>query len=213
MHPRRQAQHVGGDRAPLRELSAVCQAANALLVVDKAHATGLFGPGGRGLCAELGASPDLRMSTHSKALGSAGAHVAASGAVCDLLLNRARPLIYSTALPPAISAATLAALRIVRGPEGDERRSRLFGLVKRFAAGLRSLGLAGREDSPIFPVVLGEPEAAVGVAHKLRAAGILAKPIRPPTVPRGTSRIRFALSAAHADAHIDAALSALRSAL
>src|SRR2546422_771884 len=127
-----------------------------------------------------------------------------------LLVNRARPLIYSTALPPALACAALESLRIVAGPEGDERRSRLWSNVRRFAAGLRSLGVAAREDSPIFPLMLGAPERAVETAAKLREQGILAKAIRPPTVPQGTSRIRFALTSAHTQAHIDAALAALR---
>lgn len=204
---------MDGDRAPLRELSGICQGANAILVVDEAHATGVVGPGGAGLCADLDLAPDLRMSTHSKALGTAGAHAATSRAVRELLLNRARSLIYSTALPPAVACATQAALGIVQGPEGDERRARLWKSVKRFAAGLRELGVGAREDSPIFPIVLGVPEAAVRIAAALRARGVLAKAIRPPTVRHGTSRIRFALSAGHTDAHIEAALSALRSAL
>jgi 8-amino-7-oxononanoate synthase len=139
--------------------------------------------------------------------------VAASRAVCDLLINRARPLVYSTALPPALACAALESLRILAGPEGDERRARLWHNVRRFAGGLSSFGLAARTDSPIFPVLLGDPDTAVRAATRLRQLGVLAKAIRPPTVPAGTSRIRFALSAAHTDAHVDAALSAVRAAL
>lgn len=204
---------MDGDRAPLRELSRACARENAILIVDEAHATGVIGRRGAGLCADLELAPDLRMSTHSKALGTMGAHVASSRAVCELLVNRARPLIYSTALPPAIAWATQASLRIAQGPEGDERRARLWNNVKHFASGLRSLGIAARPQSPIFPVVVGVPEAAVRAAAALRSSGILAKPIRPPTVPQGTSRIRFALSAAHTTEHLDAALSALSAAV
>ncbi len=114
-----------GDRAPLRELSDLCRRHGALLVLDEAHATGVIGPRGAGLAAELGLSPDLRMATLSKAFGTAGAYVAASRAACDLLLNRARTLVYSTALPPALACAALASLRILAGPEGEERRARL----------------------------------------------------------------------------------------
>jgi len=201
---------MDGDRAALPELAAVCARAGAILVVDEAHATGVIGPHGAGLCAEQGVSADLRMGTLSKSFGIAGAYVASSRAVCELLVNRARPLIFSTALPPALACAALTALRILAGPEGDERRACLWSSVQRFAAGLRSLGIAARDDSPIFPVVLGSPERAVAAAARLRSEGILAKAIRPPTVPPGTSRLRFALSAAHTQAHIDAALSALR---
>ena len=201
---------MDGDRAPLRELSALCSAAGALLIVDEAHATGVIGPRGEGLAAELGAVADVRMATLSKAFGVAGAYVASTQAVCDLLVNRARPLIFSTALPPALACAAQASLRILVGPEGDDRRARLWSNARHFAAGLRALGLLARDDSAIFPVLTGTPERALTMAAHLRELGILAKPIRPPTVPQGTSRIRFAVSAAHTDAHIEAALAALR---
>jgi len=204
---------MDGDRAPLRELAALCSSAGALLIVDEAHATGVIGPRGEGLAAELGVPADVRMATLSKAFGVAGAYVASSRAVCDLLVNRARPLIFSTALPVALACAASAALRILAGPEGEERRARLWSNVRRFAAGLREMGVAAREDSAIFPVVLGAPERAVSVAAGLLELGILAKPIRPPTVPPGTSRIRFALTAAHSAEHVDAALGALRNLL
>jgi 8-amino-7-oxononanoate synthase len=201
---------MDGDRAPLRELADLCQRHGAMLVVDEAHAAGILGPRGAGLCAEQDVRADLRMATLSKAFGVVGAYVAASRAVCDLLVNRARPLVFSTALPPALACAALASLRILAGPEGDERRSRLWRNVRRFAAGLRSLGRPARETSPIFPFLLGEPDIALRAAAGLRERGILAKAIRPPTVPPGTSRLRFALSSGHTDAHIDAALAALR---
>ena len=204
---------MDGDRAPLRALQALCDAHGALLIVDEAHATGVFGPRGAGLCAQEGVQPALRMGTLSKALGVAGAYVAASRAVCDLLVNRARPLVFSTALPPALACAALKALEIAQGPEGDQRRARLWSNLRRFVDGLAGLGCAAREDSPIIPFLLGDPDTAVRVAGRLRELGHLAKAIRPPTVPAGTSRIRFALSAAHTGAQLDAALWALRSAL
>src|SRR4051812_38324699 len=201
---------MDGDRAPLRELAAACSEQGALLFVDEAHATGVLGPHGAGLAAEQDVVADLRMGTLSKAFGVAGAYAAASRAVCELLVNRARPLIFSTALPPALACAALTSLRILAGPEGDERRAALHARVRRFAAGLRAAGVDAREDSAIFSVVLGPPERALSAAARLREQGILAKAIRPPTVPPGTSRLRFALSAAHTEAHIDAALAALR---
>ena len=194
---------MDGDRAPLRELARACAREGAILAVDEAHATGVL---------VLEHRAELRMATHSKALGVVGAHVAASRALCDLLVNRARPVVYSTALPAALARATLEAVRIASSPEGDERRAQLWRNVTRFAAGLRAVGLPAREQSPIFPLLVGAPEKAVQVATRLRERGIFAKAIRPPTVPAGTSRIRFALTAAHNDAHLDAALSALRSA-
>ncbi|MFN2546461.1 MAG: aminotransferase class I/II-fold pyridoxal phosphate-dependent enzyme [Myxococcales bacterium] len=195
---------MDGDRAPLRELSEVCVRHGAICAVDEAHATGIIPLEGIG---------DLRMATHSKALGVAGAHVAASRAVCDLLINRARPLIFSTSLPPAIACAVSKSLEIVRGREGDDRRGRLWRNVERFADGFRGLGLAACADSPIFALVLGRPDNAVRVAARLREHGVLAKAIRPPTVAAGTSRIRFALTAAHTDDHVDSALAALRATL
>jgi 8-amino-7-oxononanoate synthase len=201
---------MDGDRAPLRGLAALCAASGALLIVDEAHATGVIGPQGAGLAAEQGVSNDVRMATLSKAFGVAGAYAAASRAVCELLVNRARPLIFSTALPPALACAALASLRILSGPEGDQKRARLWDNIRRFATGLRAAGIEAREDSPIFPVMLGAPERAVAAASRLREQGFLVKAIRPPTVPPGTSRLRFALSAAHTDAHIDSALAALR---
>lgn len=204
---------MDGDRAPLRKLAALCDAHGALLIVDEAHATGVIGPRGAGLCAEEGVRPALRMGTLSKALGVAGAYVAASRAVCDLLVNRARPLVFSTALPPALACAALRSLQIAVGPEGDARRARLWSHIRRFVAGLAALGHGARADSPIVPLILGEPDTAVRVAARLRELGYLAKAIRPPTVPKGKSRIRFALSAAHSEAQVDGALGALRTAL
>ena len=200
---------MDGDRAPVEALQAACERHGALLAVDEAHATGVHGPHGLGLAPKA----DLRMATLSKAVGVLGAHVAGPRAVCELLINRARPLVYSTALPPALACAALAALQIVQGPEGDERRKKLFENIARFAAGLRALGLPARDHSAIFPLITGDAQAATRLAAKLREQGVLAKAIRPPTVPEGTSRLRFALSAAHTTEHLDSALAALRAAL
>ena len=201
---------MDGDRAPLRELVPISAESSAMLLVDEAHSTGIVGPRGAGLCAELGIEPDVRMATLSKSFGVAGAFIAASKSVCDLLLNRARPLIFSTALPPALACAALQALQILEGPEGDARRATLWSQVREFAAGLRALGLPAQPDSPIFSIPAGTPQRALEISGVLRDRGILAKPIRPPTVPQGTSRLRIALSAAHTPAHLQSALSALR---
>nr|WP_211486440.1 8-amino-7-oxononanoate synthase [Corallococcus exiguus] len=201
---------MDGDVAPLRELLAACEAHGAALMVDEAHATGVLGARGAGLCEALGVEDrvDLRMGTLSKALGGLGAYVATSRAVADLLVSRARPFVYSTALPAALCAAAECAVDLVEHDPAP--RERLWGHIHRFTDGLRALGLPAEPRSAIFPVILGEPSRALDAAKRLREAGLLVKAIRPPTVPDGTSRLRFCLSAAHTTGHIDLALEALR---
>ncbi|MGE6756399.1 8-amino-7-oxononanoate synthase [Corallococcus interemptor] len=201
---------MDGDVAPLRELVAACEAHGAALMVDEAHATGVLGARGAGLCEALGVEDrvDLRMGTLSKALGGLGAYVATSRAVADLLVSRARPFVYSTALPAALCAAAECAVDLVEHEPAP--RERLWGHIHRFTDGLRALGLPAEPRSAIFPVILGEPSRALDAARRLREAGLLVKAIRPPTVPDGTSRLRFCLSAAHTTGHIDLALEALR---
>lgn len=206
---------MDGDLAPVEELVLLCEKHRAMLVVDEAHATGVLGPQGKGLVSALGLGHkvDARMATLSKAAGVVGAHVCGPRALRDLLINKARPFIFSTALPPAISAAARVALALLSGPVGDERRKVLRRNIDRFCSGLRALGFPAEPRSAIFPVVLGAPQRALLAASSLRERGLLVKPIRPPTVPAGTSRLRFALSAAHTDAHLDLALEALKNAV
>ncbi|HZN94409.1 MAG TPA: 8-amino-7-oxononanoate synthase [Myxococcales bacterium] len=198
---------MDGDHAPLRELVEVCRRHGAALVVDEAHALGVLGARGLGLCEALGVDVDVRMATLGKALGAFGAFAACSAEVAELLVNRARPLVFSTALPAALCAAGEEAISVMRAEPG--RREALWRNIRRMAEGLRALGAPVEARSAIFPLVLGEPERAVEVAAKLRARGVLVKPIRPPTVPKGTSRLRFAVTAAHSEAQIDRALEAL----
>lgn len=201
---------MDGDVAPLRDIVDVCRAHGAALMVDEAHATGVLGERGAGLCEELGleGQVDLRMGTLSKALGGHGAYVATSRVVADLLISRARPFIFSTALPAAPCAAAEAAVDAVE--KDSELRARLWRNIRRFSDGLRAMGLRAEPRSAVFPVVLGEPERALDAARRLREAGVLVKAIRPPTVPEGTSRLRFCLSAAHTVGHVDLALESLR---
>jgi 8-amino-7-oxononanoate synthase len=201
---------MDGDRAPLRALAEVCQTAGAALLVDEAHATGVLGERGAGLCELTGVEPDVRMGTLGKALGVFGAYAAGSRSVMDLLVNRARSVVFSTTLPPALCEVATVAVDLLQ--HDPELRPRLQRNVQRFVAGVRSLGFAAEPSSAIVPLVLGSPERALAASAFLREREILAKAIRPPTVPEGTSRLRFALSAAHTGAQVDRALEALQEA-
>ena len=178
---------MDGDVADVAGLAEVCAPHGALLVLDEAHA--VLGPS----VGEVDV-PLLRMGTLSKALGSLGGFVAGPRPYVDLLCNRARPFIFTTAPTPADVAAALAAVRIVRSPEGDALLARLRRHVDRLRPG---------HPTPIVPVVLGEEAAALAAAARLLDAGLLVPAIRPPTVPPGTSRLRVTLSAAHTDAQVD----------
>ena len=201
---------MDGDRAPLAELAQLCREEGAALMVDEAHATGVFGPTGAGLVEELGLGADveLRVGTLGKALGSFGAYVACTRELADFFVNRARPLVFSTSLPPSVCAAAEAAVLRVQSDPGMRRR--LWSHIHTFAQGLQALGFEAEASSAIFPVVVGEPAAALEASAFLRERGLLVKAIRPPTVPAGTSRLRFSLSAAHTEAHLTTALEALR---
>ena len=198
---------MDGDVAPLAALSALCRREGLGLLVDEAHATGVLGARGAGLCEATGVTPDVLMGTLSKGLGCVGAYVAGSAALRELLFNRARSLVFSTALPPAMCAAAEAALARVQ--QDASLRERLWRNIRHLARGLRALGVDAHEDSAVFSVILGEPERAVAASQRLREQGLLVKPIRPPTVPVGTSRLRIALSAAHEVAELDLLLAGL----
>jgi 8-amino-7-oxononanoate synthase len=201
---------MDGDRAPLRALVDLCEKFGAALLVDEAHAIGTVGPAGTGACAEAGlaSAVAVRMGTLGKALGTFGAFAATSAALAELLINRARPLIYSTSLPPPICAAALVAIGLA---SSGELQDRLWRNVRRFGEGLSRLGFQPEASSSIFPVLLGSPKRALEAAKRLRGRGLLVKAIRPPTVPPGTSRLRFSICAGHTDEHIDRALVALKS--
>jgi 8-amino-7-oxononanoate synthase len=191
---------MDGDEAPLGDLLDVCGRRGACLVLDEAHA--VLGPRvDLDAAAALGVEV-VRVGTLSKALGSVGGFVAARTAVIDLLVNVARPFIFTTGTTSADTAGALAALRIVRGAEGTALRVRLRGHIDR---------VASREHpSPIVPVVLGSEQAALAAAAKLLRRGLLVPAIRPPTVAPGTSRLRVALSAAHSDEQVDALVRSLK---
>lgn len=185
---------MDGDRAPLREIAALAAAHGALLMVDEAHAFGVLGPGGRGLAAELGVTPDIHMGTLSKAAGLHGGVIAGSRGLIDLLINRARSFIYSTAPPPCIaSAAEFVVREILPGPEGESRRASLHQRLAEFAEAVGGIS----PQSAIVPVILGSEEAALAAGSELMNAGFLVPAIRYPTVARGAARLRITLSASH----------------
>ncbi|HEY4125562.1 MAG TPA: aminotransferase class I/II-fold pyridoxal phosphate-dependent enzyme [Rhizomicrobium sp.] len=188
---------MDGDLAPLHELSALAAAHDAWLMSDDAHGLGVLG-GGRGSAFVDGhkASVDLQMGTLSKALGSYGGYLCASHAVIDLIKTRARTLIYSTGLPPASVAAAIAALDVIEGNPAFAASA-----VEKARSFTRALNLP-LADSPIVPIVLGEETVALEAQQVLEKAGFLVTAIRPPTVPAGTARLRFAFTAGHSDEEI-----------
>ena len=184
---------MDGDVAPVTDLAELCHARGALLVLDEAHA--VLGPG-----ADLAGVDHLRVGTLSKHLGSLGGFVAGPGAFVELLVNRARPFVYTTAPSPADAAAGLASVGVLRSPEGA-------ALVERLRSNVE--GVAPGHPSPILPVVVGDERAAVDASAALLALGLLVPAIRPPTVAPGTSRLRISISATHTDSQLAALLAGL----
>jgi 8-amino-7-oxononanoate synthase len=172
-----------GDRAPLAEYARLCRETGAALIVDEAHAVGIYGERGQG----LGEDTFVSINTGGKALGVAGAFVAGPEWAIDLLIQRARPFIFSTAPPPAVAAALEASLDVIEAE--PERRARLLELASHLRA---RLGLRG--DSQIIPVILGSNDRAVSVAEKLQYDGFDVRAIRPPTVPEGSARLRLSVT-------------------
>lgn len=196
---------MDGDLAPLAEMGELCAEYDAWLMADDAHGIGVLG-GGRG-SAHVGAAAagvPLQMGTLSKAIGSYGAYLCASRPVIDLMKTRARTVVYSTGLPPAAVGAAIEALNIIESE--PEFIARPVEKARRFT---RALNMAPAE-SPIVPIILGAETRALEAQRVLAEAGFLVAAIRPPTVPAGTSRLRFAFSAGHSDADIDAVAAILR---
>ena len=196
---------MDGDLAPLVELAEVARRHEAMLLLDEAHATGVFGAGGRGVAEHLGVEQSVttRVGTLSKALGCAGGFVAGSQPLIDWLVNRARSYIYSTAAPAAISAAALAALEIVVAQ--PERRQQLLQRAESLRARLVTLGWSpGQSASQIIPIVVGQPQPAVELSQRLRRRGLLVPAIRPPTVPEGEACLRVSLTWGHTEEQIAA---------
>ena len=202
---------MDGDSAPLGELAALCREQQAWLLVDDAHGFGLLGTQGAGsLEAQRLSSAEvpILMATLGKALGCYGAFVAGAEELIETLIQRARPYIYTTALPPALAEAALAALHLVR--EEPWRRHHLAALIARFRQGAAPLGLPLLpSDSAIQPLLAGSAERALRWSRWLEQRGILVTAIRPPTVPQGSARLRITLSAAHSEQQIDHLLECL----
>jgi 8-amino-7-oxononanoate synthase len=196
---------MDGDRAPLRELAALCADYDVWLMSDDAHGLGVIGQG-RGAVASAGdPAVPLQMGTLSKALGGYGGYLCASKPVINLIKTRARTLIYSTALPPAMAGAAIAALDIIESE--PDLVAKPLAKARAFAA---ALGLPEAQ-SAIVPVIIGSPEAALEASRKLAEQGFLVTAIRPPTVPPGTARLRFAFTALHSDADVARAAEAVLS--
>lgn len=187
---------MDGDLCPLAEIVTLAEAHGAMTLLDEAHGFGVLGDTGMGLAEQEGLTGRItfQMGTLSKAAGLSGGMIAAPRAWIDLLINRARSFIYSTAPPPCIVSAACEALRIIRSEEGAELRNRLNAHIQNI----------GATDTPIHPVILGSNEAALSAAKALEGAGFLVPAIRYPTVPRGKARLRVSLSAAHKDDQVRA---------
>lgn len=205
---------MDGDLAPAPELLEAAQRHGALLLVDDAHATGVYGASGRGTMEHFGLRPSpslITVGTFSKALGGFGGFVAGPRVVVDSLINRARPFIFTTSPPPAQVAACLESFRVL----DDEpwRREKLHHLAGLLREGLSGMGLSlCSEAGPIIPILVGEAQKSHEMAMALRGRGVFAPAIRPPTVPQGTSRIRLTITAAHEEADVARALEAIQAA-
>ena len=195
---------MDGDVAPLAEIGAVARRHEATLIVDDAHATGILGEGGRGLSDEA----DIVIGTFSKAVGGFGAYVGCSALLRDYLINRCTGFVYSTALPPPVLGAIDAALDLL--PALDAERAHVANLAGRLREEAGALGFdVGASKTQIIPLIVGDTKAALSLSETLRQAGAYATAIRPPTVPKGTARVRLALTAAHRESDIDSLLAAL----
>lgn len=202
---------MDGDRAPLTDLAALAERHEAILVIDEAHATGVFGRDGRGLADGLeGRDNVVTVHTCGKALGSEGALVCGPAPVCDFLVNRGRAFIFSTAPSPLMAAAVRAAIALVRAE--PDRRARLLALSAHAADRLAPFGAAAT-GSQILPLVLGGEKPTMAAAARLQAAGFDVRGIRPPTVPEGTCRLRISITLNVDRSAVDALADALGEAL
>lgn len=202
---------MDGDVAPLAEMAPLARQHQAWMMVDDAHGLGTRGPQGRGTVFDQNLGPEdvqVLVGTLGKAFGTFGAFVCGSDALIETLVQFSRTYIYTTALPPAVAAATRASLRLLQ--EGDDLRQHLNQLVQRFRSEVERMGYQlWPSDSPIQPIIIGEAEQALALSEQLRQDGLLVTAIRPPTVPAGTARLRVTFSATHTDKHLDRLLDSL----
>ncbi|MGK2913253.1 MAG: aminotransferase class I/II-fold pyridoxal phosphate-dependent enzyme, partial [Porticoccaceae bacterium] len=202
---------MDGDLAPLPELADIADAHGAWLMVDDAHGFGVLGANGGGIAEHFGLDCErlpILVGTLGKAFGTFGAFVAGSEALIETLIQFGRTYIYTTALPPAVAAASRASLRLIR--EEGWRRDRLRALVQRFRHGAQQLQIPLLPSpTPIQPVLVGDDQRVVAISRSLHDQGYWVGAIRPPTVPRGSARLRIALNAEHSDAQVDGLLAAL----
>jgi 8-amino-7-oxononanoate synthase len=206
---------MDGDRAPLRELVELKKRFRTLLMLDEAHAIGVIGLNGRGLAAAENVSEevDVQMGTLSKALGASGGYICGARTLIEWLINRARSFIYSTAPPPAIAVAALAAVNFLASPEGEERRLLLWERIRLMQqllprAELKGENVAAR--SAIFALIVGDEKAALDLAAALQGEGFLVPAIRYPTVPKGAARLRITVTAAHQEDHVRSLCKAIK---
>lgn len=196
---------MDGDIAPIDHLSKIASTTGAMLIADDAHGFGVLGDDGQG----LGGAADLIIGTFSKAMGSFGAYVAASQTIIDFLIQRCGGLIYSTALPPATLGAINASLDML--PELETERQKVANHAARFRHEMQVIGYdTGSSETQIVPLIIGKTNLALELSNQLRANAIWATAIRPPTVPEGTARLRFAFSAAHSEKDIDHLINTLK---
>jgi 8-amino-7-oxononanoate synthase len=198
---------MDADSPDLRELRRLCDAHGAALIVDESHALGVLGPDGRGLCAAAGVEPDALMGTFGKAFGAGGAFVAGCPSLVTWLWNRARSFVFSTGLSPAVAGAAIAGIRTSQVE--PHRRERTLGAARQLREGLLALGVRPLGYGHVVPWVVGDPAAALRTSEALRAEGIDVRAIRPPSVPAGTARLRFAVTASHQGTDIERVVGAV----
>jgi 8-amino-7-oxononanoate synthase len=215
---------MDGDRAPLRQLVELKKRFGALLMLDEAHAVGVIGSHGRGLAAaeDLANDVDIQMGTLSKALGASGGYICGARNLIEWLINRARAFIFTTAPPPGIAAAATAAVAFLASLEGEERRHLLWKRISLMrellpsnptvsdANNYRLSTINSNQGSAIFPFIVGDEQAALGLASALQSEGFLVPAIRYPTVPKGAARLRITVTAAHQEDQIRALCEAIR---